>query len=170
MYLLAQHIKEVAAAHSVRPPSLPPLPPPLLIHSCNIRQRLQEIKEIADKRRALDEHHGVITLSVATPYVTRVGAELAYDYKDRYCQQPTSYLLLAHAKAQFLWCSMHVCTLDHSAVTLSSRLCTAHLALQMHTHTADHSITCEHSSQCHTRTLASLLSGITGMQHQHSKP
>ena len=46
---------------------------------------LQEIKEVAEKRRHSDEGQGVLTLSVAAPYVTRVAAELTYDYKDRYC-------------------------------------------------------------------------------------
>lgn len=45
---------------------------------------LQEIKEEADKRRRSDEGTGSLTLSVAAPYVTRVAAELTYDYKDRY--------------------------------------------------------------------------------------
>ena len=45
---------------------------------------LQEIKEVAEKRRHSDEGQGVLTLSVAAPYVTRVAAELTYDYKDRY--------------------------------------------------------------------------------------
>lgn len=44
---------------------------------------LQEIKEVAEKRRTADEHAGMLTLSVAAPYVTRVAAELTYDYKDR---------------------------------------------------------------------------------------
>lgn len=44
---------------------------------------LQEIKEEAEKRRRSDEGAGSLTLSVAAPYVTRVAAELTYDYKDR---------------------------------------------------------------------------------------
>lgn len=44
----------------------------------------QEIKEEAEKRRRSDEGAGSLTLSVAAPYVTRVAAELMYDYKDRY--------------------------------------------------------------------------------------
>ena len=45
---------------------------------------MQEIKEEADKRRRSDEGTGSLTFSVAAPYVTRVAAELSYDYKDRY--------------------------------------------------------------------------------------
>ena len=48
-----------------------------------MRGILQEIKEVAEKRRHSDEHAGVLTLSVAAPYVTRIAAELTYDYKDR---------------------------------------------------------------------------------------
>lgn len=44
---------------------------------------IQEIKELAEKRRHLDDGQGVLTLSVAAPYMTRVAAELTYDYKDR---------------------------------------------------------------------------------------
>ena len=44
---------------------------------------LQEIKEEAEKRRRSDEGAASLTLSVAAPYVTRVAAELTYDYKDR---------------------------------------------------------------------------------------
>lgn len=43
----------------------------------------------------MDEHQGLLTLSVAAPYVTRVAAELTSDYKDRYSQQALSLLLLA---------------------------------------------------------------------------
>ena len=50
----------------------------------------QEIKEVAEKRRHSDDGQGMLTLSVAAPYVTRVAAELTYDYKDRYCPQPVS--------------------------------------------------------------------------------
>jgi len=42
---------------------------------------LQEIKEVAEKRRTSDAD--LLTLSVAAPYVTRIAAELTYDYKDR---------------------------------------------------------------------------------------
>lgn len=42
---------------------------------------LQEIKEVAEKRRSSDAD--LLTLSVAAPYVTRIAAELTYDYKDR---------------------------------------------------------------------------------------
>ncbi|DBA68064.1 TPA: hypothetical protein ACH3X2_014084 [Trebouxia sp. C0005] len=42
---------------------------------------IQEIKEVAEKRRSSDAD--LLTLSVAAPYVTRIAAELTYDYKDR---------------------------------------------------------------------------------------
>lgn len=44
---------------------------------------MQEIKDEAEKRRRSDDA-GSLTLSVAAPYVTRIAAELMYDYKDRY--------------------------------------------------------------------------------------
>lgn len=64
------------------------------MHIPNIALLSQEIKELAEKRRHLDDGQGVLTLSVAAPYMTRVAAELTYDYKDRYLPQSSLYLLL----------------------------------------------------------------------------
>ena len=50
---------------------------------------------MAEKQRHIEEGQGVLTLSVAAPYVTRIAAELTYDYKDRYgCL--TAHLVLKH--------------------------------------------------------------------------
>ena len=44
---------------------------------------VQEIKEEVEKRRRSEEGVASLSLSVAAPYVTRVAAELTYDFKDR---------------------------------------------------------------------------------------
>lgn len=90
----------------------------------------QEIKELAEKRRHLDNGQGVLTLSVAAPYVTRVAAELTFDYKDRYLLQSVP---LAHCG---WFVQVQVCL---TTWRLHSTRCRLHstLFLQTPTQTAD---------------------------------
>lgn len=68
----------------------------------------QEIKDEVEKRRRSDEGVGTLTLSVAAPYVTRVAAELTYDFKDRYIP----HLCCDHQQLQSIHFNHVICRLQ----------------------------------------------------------
>lgn len=70
----------------------------------------------------MDENQGLLTLSIAAPYVTRVAAELTYDYKDRYRQQFCTLVRLFAGKGTVPLVAVQDCSNSPSCASLQVRL------------------------------------------------